>query len=98
MRGRPPDGGVPEASGRGVPTMADRKGYSTVYWGKMPVNFRPQDFPKHEVEAAVGYAERSFRDVADLVPDFSVLTLGAGPGGDIEAALVLGDEREAQVL
>jgi hypothetical protein len=41
--------------------MADRKGYATVYWGKMPVNFRPQDFPKHEVEAAIGYAERSFR-------------------------------------
>ena len=29
----------------------------------------------------IGYAERSFRDVPDLVPDFSVLTLGAGPGG-----------------
>jgi hypothetical protein len=78
--------------------MADRKGYATVYWGKMPVNFRPQDFPKHEVEASIGYAERSFRDVSGLVPDFSVLTLGAGPGGDIEAALVLGDEREARVL
>ena len=78
--------------------MADRKGYSTVYWGKMPVNFRSQDFPKHEVEAAIGYAEGAFRDVSDLVPDFSVLTLGAGPGGDIEAALVLGDEREARVL
>ena len=75
--------------------MADRKGYATVYWGKMPVNFRPQDFPKHEVEAAIGYAERSFRDVSGLVPDFSVLTLGAGPEGAIEAALVLGDEREA---
>ncbi len=61
--------------------MANRKGYATVYWGKMPVNFGPQDFPKHEVEAAIGYAERSFRDVSDLVPDFSVLTLGAGPGG-----------------
>jgi hypothetical protein len=61
--------------------MANRKVYSTVYWGKMPVNFRPQDFPKHEVEAAIGYAERSFRDVSDLVPDFSVLTLGAGSGG-----------------
>ncbi len=61
--------------------MADRKAYATVYWGKMPVNFRPRDFPKREVEAAVGHAERSFRDVADLAPDFSVLTLGAGPGG-----------------
>jgi hypothetical protein len=61
--------------------MGNRKGYATVYWGKMPVNFRLQDFAKHEVEAAVGYAERSFRDVSDLVPDFSVLTLGAGPRG-----------------
>lgn len=78
--------------------MANRKGYETVYWGKMPVNFRPQDFPKYEVEAAIGYAQRSFRDVSDLVPDFSVLTLSAGPGGDIEAALVLGDEREARAL
>ena len=32
------------------------------------------------------------------MPDFSVLTLGAGPGGDIEATLVLGDEREAMAL
>jgi hypothetical protein len=32
--------------------MKDRKGYSTVYWGKMPINFRPQAFPRHEVEAA----------------------------------------------
>ncbi len=78
--------------------MADRKGYSTVYWGKMPVNFRPRDFPKHEVEAAIGYAQRSFRDVSGLVPDFSVLTLGAGPEGDNEAVLVLGDEREARVF
>jgi hypothetical protein len=78
--------------------MANRKGYSTVYWGKMPINFRPQDFPRHEVEAAVGYAERAFRDVADLVPDFSVLTLGMGPVGDTEAVLVLGDEREARVF
>ncbi len=78
--------------------MANRKDYATVYWGKMPINFRPQDFPKYEVEAAIGYAKRSFRDISDLVPDFSVLTLGAGPEGDIEAALVLGDEREARVL
>ncbi len=78
--------------------MANRRGYATVYWGKMPVNFRPKEFPRHEVEAAIGYAERSFREVPGLVPDFSVLTLGAGPGGDIEAALVLGDEREARIL
>jgi hypothetical protein len=78
--------------------MANRKGYVTVYWGKMPINFGPQAFPRHEVEAAVGYAERAFRDVADPVPDFSVLTLGMGPEGDTEAVLVLGDEREARVF
>jgi hypothetical protein len=78
--------------------MANRRGYSTVYWGKMPVNFRPQAFSKHEVEAAVGYAERSFLGFSDLVPDFSVLTLGREPEGGAEAVLVLGDEREARVL
>ena len=78
--------------------MVDRKGYATAYWGKMPVNFRPHDFPGHEVEEAVAYAERSFRDVMDLVPDFSVLTLAAGPGGDTEAVLALGDEEEARVF
>jgi hypothetical protein len=76
--------------------MANRKGYSTVYWGKMPVNFRPQDFPKHEVEAAIGYAERSFPDVLDLVPDFSVLTVGKDLGREETGVLVLGDEREAR--
>jgi hypothetical protein len=78
--------------------MKDRKGYSTVYWGKMPVNFRPLDFPEHEVEMAVAYAERSFRGVSDLVPDFSVLTMGIEPEGHTKAALVLGDEREARVF
>jgi hypothetical protein len=78
--------------------MANGRGYSTVYWGKMPVYFRPKEFPTHEVEGAVGYAERAFRDVRDLVPDFSVLTLGREPEGDAEAVLVLGDEREARVF
>ncbi len=78
--------------------MEDRKGYATVYWGKMPINFRPQDFPKREVGAAVGRAEGSFRDVLGLVPDFSVLTLGTGREGGTEAVLVLGDEREARVF
>ena len=64
----------------------------------MPVNFRPRDFPRYEVEGAVAYAERSFRDVLGLVPDFSVLTLGRSPEGDTEAVLVLGDEREARVF
>jgi hypothetical protein len=78
--------------------MGNRKGYATVYWGKVPINFRPQAVPKHEVEAAVGHAERAFRDVADLVPDFSVLTLGMGPVRETEAVLVLGDERETRVF
>jgi hypothetical protein len=64
----------------------------------MPTNFRARTFPRSEVEAAVGYAEKSFRDVLDLVPDFSLLTLGTGPEGDIEAVLVPGDEREARVF
>ena len=72
----------------------DRKGYATAYWGKMSVNFRPHDFPGHEVEGAVAHAERSFRDVLDLVPDFSMLVLDRSP----EAALVLGDEGEARVF
>ena len=55
-----------------------RKGYETVYWGKMPINFRPQAFRREEVERAVAYATRSFPDVLDLVPDFSVLTVGTG--------------------
>ena len=76
-----PGNGVTRDAREGVPTMAKSRGYSTVYWGTLPVNFRPQDFPKPEVEAAIGYAEGSFRNVSGLVPDFSVLTLGAGPGG-----------------
>lgn len=73
-----------------------RKGYETVYWGKMPINFRPQAFRREEVERAVVYATRSFPDVLDLVPDFSVLTVGKDLGRDHTAVLVLGDEREAR--
>jgi hypothetical protein len=76
--------------------MEDRKGYETVYWGKMPVNFRPQAFGREEVERAVAYATRSFPDVLDLVPDFSVLTVGMDLGREKTAVLVLGDEREAR--
>ena len=61
--------------------MANRKGYATVYWGKMPVNFRPQDFPKHEVEAAIGYAERSFRDVSGPGAGLQRADAGRWPGG-----------------
>ena len=53
-----------------------RKVYETAYWGKMPINFRPRAFRREEVEGAVDYATRSFPDVLDLVPDFSVLTVG----------------------
>lgn len=49
------------------------KGYETVYWGKMSINFRLQAFRRKEVERAVAYATRSFPDVLGLVPDFSVL-------------------------
>ena len=73
-----------------------RKGYETVYWGKMPINFRPRAFRREEVERAVVYAIRSFPDVLDLVPDFSVLTVGRDLGREETAVLVLGDEREAR--
>jgi hypothetical protein len=43
-----------------------KKGYETVYWGKMPVNFRLLAFRKQEVEKAVGYARRCCPDVLDL--------------------------------
>jgi len=76
--------------------MEDRKGYETVYWGKMPVNFRPQAFRREEVERAVAYATRSFPDVLNLMPDFSVLTVGKDLGRDETGVLVLGDEREAR--
>jgi hypothetical protein len=78
--------------------MANGRGYSTVYWGKVPVNFGPKAFRRGRVEQAVAYATRSFPDVLDLVPDFSVLTLGIEPEGDAEAVLVLGDERSARVF
>jgi hypothetical protein len=76
----------------------EKKGYETVYWGKMPVNFRPQAFRKQEVEKAVGYAARCCPDVLDLVPDFSVLTIGKDPEGNNAAVLTLGEEGETRVL
>jgi hypothetical protein len=73
--------------------MEDAQGYATVYWGRLPVNFRSQACRQHEVEGADGYAVRSVPDVVCLVPDFSVMTLGTGPEGDTKAVLMLGDER-----
>ena len=73
-----------------------RKGYETVYWGKMPINFRSEAFRREEVEGAVDYATRSFPEVLDLVPDFSVLTVGKDLEREQTAVLVLGDEREAR--
>lgn len=78
--------------------VRSRKGYETVYWGKMPINFRPQAFGREEVERAVAYATRSFPHVLDLVPDFSVLTLGRDLGREQTAILVLGDEGEAREI
>ena len=80
-RGRPRGRGRRPGAREGEPTMADRKGYATVYWGKMPVNFRPQDFPRHEVEAAIGYAERSFRDVSGPGAGLQRADAGRWPGG-----------------
>ncbi len=60
--------------------VGGRKPYETVYWGKMPVNFLPQEFYTTEVAAAVGRAGRAFPDVLDLVPDFSVLEVRGARG------------------
>ena len=76
--------------------VGTRKGYETVYWGKMPINYRLQAFRRKEVERAVAYATRSFPDVLGLVPDFSVLTVGKDLGREETAVLVLGDEGEAR--
>ena len=70
-----------------------KKGYETVYWGKMPVNFRLL-----AVQKAVGYALRCCPDVVDLVPDFSVLTIGKDPEGNDAAVLTLGEEGQTRVL
>src|SRR5829696_8064077 len=75
-----------------------KKGYETVYWGKMPVNFRPLAFHKEEVQKAVGYARRCCLDVLELVPDFSVLTIGKDPEGNDAAVLTLGEEGETRIF
>ena len=75
-----------------------KKGYETVYWGKMPVNFRLLAFHKEEVQKAVGYARRCCPDVLELVPDFSVLTIGKDPEGNDAAVLTLGEEGETRVF
>ena len=79
-------------------TSKKKKGYQTVYWGKMPVNFRPLAFHKQEVQKAVGYAMRCCPDVVDLVPDFSVLTIGKDPEGNDAAVLTLGEEGQTRVF
>ena len=72
--------------------MANGKGYATVYWGKMPVNFRPRAFRRSEVEEAVRQAERDFPDVLELVPDFSLLSVSRDPERNAVAALGPGHE------
>ncbi len=78
--------------------MEARKLYKTVYWGKMPVNFRPQVFGKEEVEEAVRHAERYFPDVLDLVPDFSLLAVSRDPERNEMAVLRFGDESKPMVF
>ena len=75
-----------------------KKGYETIYCGKMPVNFRLLAFHKQEVQKAVGYAMRCCPDVLELVPDFSVLTIGKDPQGNDAAVLTLGEEGQTRVL
>jgi hypothetical protein len=69
-----------------------RKHYETVVWGKMPVNFRPRDFRRAEVEEAVRHVTHSFPDVLDLVPDFSLLSVSRDPERNAMAVLRFGDE------
>ena len=78
--------------------MEARKDYETVYWGKMPVNFRPQAFRRSEVEEAVRRAERDFPEVSDLVPDFSLLSVSRGPVRNQMAVIRLGDESKPRLF
>ena len=79
-----------------MPNDGDSVGLRDDLLGQMPVNFRSQAFPKEGVEGALGYAERYFPIVLDLVLDFGVMTLDEGPQDDTKAVLlVLGDEGEA---
>ena len=77
-----------------MPNDGDSVGLRDDLLGQMPVNFRSQAFPKEGVEGALGYAERYFPIVLDLVLDFGVMTLDEGPQDDTKAVLlVLGDKR-----
>ncbi len=78
--------------------MGAKKDYETVYWGKLPVNFRPQAFRRSEVEEAVRQAERDFPDVLDLVPDFSLLAVSRDPRRNEMAVLRFGDESKPKVF
>jgi hypothetical protein len=93
-------GNRPRAPEKELPKkmQTKNKDYQTVYWGKMPVNFRLVAFRKHEVQKAIGYARRGCPDVLDLVPDFSVLTIGKDPEGNNAAVLTLGEEGDTSVL
>lgn len=78
--------------------MDTRKGYQTVYWGKMPVNFPPRVLRRAEVEEAVGYATRAFPDVLGLVPDFSSLAVGEDSERRKTAVLRLGDDDGTRIV
>lgn len=78
--------------------METRKHYETVTWGKMPVNFRPRDFRRVEVEEAVHHVTRSFPDVLDLVPDFSLLSVSRDPERNETAVLKFGDGSKPMVF
>ncbi len=78
--------------GRGGADSGARKDYETIVWGKMPVKFRPRDFRRAEVEEAVRHLTRSFPDVPELVPDFSLLSVGRDPKRNAVAVLRPGDE------
>ena len=91
-----PTEGRPRGAGKGVADGRGAQGLRDSLLGQNADQLPAPGLPKGEVERAVDYATRSFPDVLDLVPDFSVLTVGRDLESDETAVLVLGDEREAR--
>lgn len=78
--------------------MVVTKSYQTVFWGKMPINFRSGDFRIEEVEEAVNYATRAFPDVVDLIPDFSLLVVGKDAERKESAVVRFGGEDRVRLI
>ena len=56
-----------------------------------PQWWAPEEGERVSYEPTRGWKGDSVPDFVDLVPDFSVMTLGRGPEGDTKAVLMLGD-------